>query len=145
MIRPIEVEQAWRLRRDALNPNKGLPTGRDPRDTIEGACHLGWFEDERLLGVGTVSRISLPLEPDAIAWFLRGMSVAEGHRSRGIGSEILDALIAYAAGRDPGGIIWCHARLPAESFYLRHGFKLLDRIDVPDRGLRLRMARRLVL
>jgi GNAT superfamily N-acetyltransferase len=73
------------------------------------------------------------------------MSVAEGHRSRGIGSEILDALIAYAAGLDPDGIIWCHARLPAESFYHRHGFRLLDRIDLPEKGLRLRMARPLVL
>ena len=145
MIRPVAVEQTWRLRRDALNPGKDLPTTLDPRDTIEGACHLGWFEDERLLGVGTVSRISLPLDPHAIAWFLRGMSVAESERSRGIGSEILAALIAYAAGRDPGGIIWCHARLPAERFYRRHGFKLLDRIDLPEKGLRLRMARPLVL
>jgi len=145
VIRAIAAEQTWELRRDALNPGKAIPTTLDPRDTIEGACHLGWFADERLLGVGTVSRISPPLDPHAIAWFLRGMSVAEGHRSRGIGSEILDALIAHAAGRDPGGIVWCHARLPAESFYLRHGFKLLDRIDLPEKGLRLRMARRLVL
>lgn len=145
MIQPIEVEQAWRLRRDALNPGKPLPTARDPRDTIEGAYHLGWFEGERLLGVGTVSRISLPLDPQAIAWFLRGMSVKESHRSRGIGGKILAALIAYAASCDPGGIIWCHARLPAESFYLRHGFKLLDQIDLPEKGLRLRMARPLVL
>ena len=145
MIRPIAAEQTWQLRRDALNPGKPLPTAPDPRDTIEGSCHLGWFEAERLLGVGTISRIPLPLDPDAIAWFVRGMSVADGNRSRGIGSKLLDALIIYAAGRDPGGIAWCHARLPAESFYLRYGFKLLDRIDLPEKGLRLRMARPLVL
>ena len=95
--------------------------------------------------VGTVSRIALPLDPQAIAWFLRGMSVAESYRSRGIGGEILAALIAYAAGCDPGGIVWCHARLPAESFYIRHGFKFLDRIELPEKGPRLRMARPLVL
>ncbi len=145
MIRPIAAEQTWRLRRDTLNPGKPLPTALDPRDTIEGSCHLGWFENECLLGVGTVSRIPLPLEPDAIAWFVRGMSVVQGQRSRGIGGKILDALIAYAAGRDPGGLAWCHARLPAESFYIRHGFKLLDRIDLPEKGLRLRMARPLIL
>jgi GNAT superfamily N-acetyltransferase len=69
------------------------------------------------------------------------MSVVESERSRGIGGEILAALIAHAAKHDPGGIAWCHARLAAERFYRRHGFELLDRIDLPQKGLRLRMAR----
>jgi GNAT superfamily N-acetyltransferase len=145
VIREIGAEQTWLLRRDALNPGKPLPATLDPRDTIEGARHLGWFEGDRLLGVGTISRHPLPLEPAAIAWFVRGMSVVEGQRSQGIGSQILDALISYAAGRDRGGLAWCHARIPAESFYRRHRFHLLDRIDLPEKGLRLRMARPLVL
>jgi GNAT superfamily N-acetyltransferase len=145
VIREIAAEQTWLMRRDALNPSKALPTVLDPRDTVEGARHLGWFEGDRLLGVGTISRHPLPLEPDAIAWFVRGMSVVEGYRSSGIGGQILEALLAYAAGSDPGGLAWCHARIPAESFYRRHGFRLLDRIDLPEKGLRLRMARPLVL
>ncbi|HEX3065128.1 MAG TPA: GNAT family N-acetyltransferase [Dongiaceae bacterium] len=145
MIREIGAEQTWLLRRDGLNPGKPLPTALDPRDTIEGARHLGWFEGDRLLGVGTISRHPLPLEPAAIAWFVRGISVVEGQRSQGIGGQILCALIAYAVSRDPGGLAWCHARIPAESFYRRHGFHLLDRIDLPEKGLRLRMARPLVL
>ena len=145
MIREITAEQTWLLRRDALNPGKPVPTTLDPRDTVEGARHLGWFEGDRPLGVGSISRHPLTLQPEAIAWFVRGMSVARGQRSRGIGSQILDALIGYAAGHDPGGLAWCHARIPAESFYRRHGFRLLDRIDLPGKGLRLRMARPLVL
>jgi GNAT superfamily N-acetyltransferase len=145
VIREIGAEQTWLLRRDGLNPGKPLPTALDPRDTIEGARHLGWFEGDRLLGVGTISRHPLPLEPAAIAWFVRGISVVEGQRSQGIGGQILCALIAYAVSRDPGGLAWCHARIPAESFYRRHGFHLLDRIDLPEKGLRLRMARPLVL
>ena len=145
MIREITAEQTWLLRRDALNPGRPLPTAVDPRDSIEGARHLGWFEGGRLLGVGSISRHPLPLEPDAIAWFVRGMSVAQGQRSQGIGSQILDALIAYAAGHNPSGLAWCHARIPAESLYRRHGFRLLDRVDLPEKGLRLRMARPLVL
>ena len=145
MIREITPRQTWVLRRDALNPGKPLPTDLDPRDTVQGARHLGWFEGGRLLGVGTISRYPLPLKPDAIAWFVRGMSVAQAQRSRGIGGKILEALLTYAAGCDPSGIAWCHARIPAESFYTRHGFALLDRVDLPGKGLRLRMARPLVL
>ncbi len=144
MIREIAAEQTWLLRRDVLNPGRPLPTTLDARDAVEGARHLGWFEGDLLLGVGTISRHPLPLQPDAIAWFVRGMSVAQNHRSLGIGGQMLDALIAYAAERDPGGLAWCHARIPAENFYRRHGFRLLDRIDLPEKGLRLRMARSLV-
>ncbi len=145
MIRAITAQQTWALRRDGLNPGKPLPTELDPRDTVKGARHLGWFEGECLLGVGTISRHPLPLKPEAIAWFVRGMSVVQERRSSGIGGAILDALIAYAADCDPSGLAWCHARIPAESFYIRHGFALLDRIDLPGKGLRLRMARPLVL
>jgi GNAT superfamily N-acetyltransferase len=145
VIRAIAPVRTWVLRRDTLNPGKPLPTKLDPRDTVRDACHLGWFDGGRLLGVGTISRHPLPLDPSAIAWFVRGMSVVESYRSRGIGSEILKALIDHAAKHDPDGIAWCHARLPAESFYIRHGFRLLDRVDLPDKGLRLRMARPLVL
>jgi GNAT superfamily N-acetyltransferase len=141
VIRAVAPEQTWLLRRDALRPGKPLPSELDPRDTVPDACHLGWFEGARLVGVGTISRHPLPLDPAATAWFVRGMSVVEGERSRGIGGEILEALIAHAAKHDPGGIAWCHARLPAERFYRRHGFELLDRIDLPEKGLRLRMAR----
>ena len=141
MIRTVAPEQTWLLRRDALRPGKPLPSELDPRDTVRDACHLGWFEGERLVGVGTISRHPLPLDPSAIAWFVRGMSVVESERSRGIGGEILEALIAHAAKHDPGGIAWCHARLPAERFYRRHGFELLDRVDLPEKGLRLRMTR----
>ena len=145
MIRQIAAERTWLLRRDVLNPGKPLPTALDPRDTVDGARHLGWFEGEQLIGVGTISRHPLPLKPDAIAWFVRGMSVTEAQRSRGIGGQILKALISYAADHDAEGLAWCHARLPAESFYRRHGFSLLDHIDLPEKGLRLRMVRPLDL
>ena len=145
MIRAIEAQQTWALRRDALNPGKPLPSELDPRDAVACARHLGWFEGGRLVGVGTISRHPLPLRPEAIAWFVRGMSVEDGQRSRGIGGQILKALIAHAADCDPSGLAWCHARIPAESFYIRHGFALLDRVDLPGKGPRLRMARPLVL
>ena len=57
-------------------PANRCPATLDPRDTVRDACHLGWFEGEQLVGVGTISRHPLPLEPTPIAWFVRGMSVA---------------------------------------------------------------------
>jgi GNAT superfamily N-acetyltransferase len=144
VIRAIAAEDTWLLRRDVLNPTRSLPTALDPLDAIPGALHLGWFEADQLVGVGTISRHTLPLEPGAIAWFVRAMAVTPDWRSHGIGGRLLQDLIAHAADRDPGGIAWCHARIPAEAFYRRHGFRVLDQVDLPGKGLRLRMRRVLV-
>jgi GNAT superfamily N-acetyltransferase len=144
VIRAIAAEDTWLLRRDVLNPNRALPTTPDPLDVLPGALHLGWLEAGLLVGVGTVSRHPLPIEPDAIAWFVRAMAVSPDWRSHGIGGRLLHGLIDHARDRDPGGIAWCHARIPAEAFYLRHGFRVLDQVDLPGKGLRLRMRRVLV-
>ena len=45
------------------------------------------FAIEPLVGVGPISRHPLPLRPEAIAWFVRGMSVAAEKRSCGIGGR----------------------------------------------------------
>lgn len=145
MIKAIAAKDAWPLRREVLNPTKPLPTALNPLDIVPDALHLGWFEAEEIVGVGTISRQALPTEPDAMAWFVRAMAVASAWRSRGIGGRLLDALLAHGVDCDPGGIAWCHARLPAEAFYSRHGFRVLDQVDLPGKGVRLRMRRRLVL
>ena len=145
MIREIAAAESWPLRREILHPARPLPTALDPLDAVPDALHLGWFEAGQLVGVGTISRHPLPIEPDAIAWFVRAMAVSAEWRSRGIGGHLLLALLAHGADRDPDGIAWCHARLPAEAFYSRHGFRILDRVELPEKGLRLRMRRKLVL
>ena len=145
MIRAIAAENAWLLRRDVLNPTRSLPTTLDPLDAIPGALHLGWLEADQIVGVGTISRHTLPLEPGATAWFVRAMAVSPDWRSHGIGGRLLRGLLDHARDRDPDGIAWCHARIPAQAFYLRHGFRILDQVDLPGKGLRLRMRRALAL
>jgi predicted GNAT family N-acyltransferase len=145
VIQPIAAQDAWPLRREVLHPTRPLPTTLDPLDAVPDARHLGWFEAGRLVGTGSISRHPLPFESDAVAWFIRAMTVAQDWRSRGIVGRLLDALIAHGAAHDPNGIAWCHARLPAEAFYARHGFQTLDQVDLPEKGPRQRMRRALVL
>lgn len=54
-------------------------------------------------------------------WRIRGMAVAEGRRSGGLGGSVLSALLGSAT-REGGGIVWCNARVPAIAFYERAGF-----------------------
>jgi GNAT superfamily N-acetyltransferase len=46
------------------------------------------------------------------------MATSEGLRGQGIGTKVLDAVIAHVASHG-GGLLWCNARLPAKTFYER--------------------------
>jgi ribosomal protein S18 acetylase RimI-like enzyme len=97
------------------------------------------LEDVVVLAVGSV----LPEEPDwddpvshegIQAWRVRGMAVRADSRGSGLGTRILDGLLAHVRSRG-GGLVWCTARIPAISLYERAGFRAIgDIADVPGLG-----------
>jgi GNAT superfamily N-acetyltransferase len=74
-------------------------------------------------------------------WRIRGMATAYGHRGQGLGRAVLETLLATAAERG-NGLVWCNARVPAVSFYLRAGFHPVGEVfDVPLIGAHRAMWR----
>ena len=110
-------------------PANERATGRAPSETL-------------VKGTASVRREAPPWAPDqSDAWRLRGMATSEGHRGRGIGGEVLAAVIAHVAGHS-GGLLWCNARLPAVDFYRRAGFETRGEAwEEPDIGPHVAMAR----
>src|SRR5258706_1099711 len=104
MIRAIAAENAWLLRRDVLNPTRSLPTTLDPLDAIPRALHLGWLEADQIVGVGTISRYTLPLEPGATASFVHAMAVSPDRRLHGIFGGLLRGPLDHALARDQDGV-----------------------------------------
>jgi predicted GNAT family N-acyltransferase len=49
------------------------------------------------------------------------MATSEELRGLGIGTRVLDAVVAHVAAHG-GGLLWCNARIPACLFYERAGF-----------------------
>jgi GNAT superfamily N-acetyltransferase len=92
-----------------------------------------------VLAVGSV----LPEEPDSDvpvsregtrAWRVRGMAVRADSRGSGLGTRILESLLAHVRSHG-GGLVWCTARIPAVSLYERAGFRAIGAIvDVPGLG-----------
>lgn len=67
-------------------------------------------------------------------WRIRGMATADGHRGRGLGAGVLGALLGQVAAHG-GGAVWCNARVPAVSLYVRAGFHPAGEVFVlPDIG-----------
>ena len=85
--------------------------------------------------------------PDAIdaeaAWRLRGMAVAAKHRSKGLGSRLLEASLTQLAVLEPEcDVIWCQARMTAVDFYAQNGFdRSGEPFEIPEIGRHVTMWR----
>lgn len=143
MVRRVAVDLTLPLRQQVLRPHETLDQLRLPGDDAPDTAHFAAVDDAgEVKGTASVRREAPPWAPDqAGAWRLRGMATSEGHRGRGIGGEVLAAVITHVAGHG-GGLLWCNARLPAVDFYRRAGFEARGEAwEEPDIGPHVAMAR----
>jgi GNAT superfamily N-acetyltransferase len=95
---------------------------RSPDDDDPETGHYAAFADGEVVATASVRREPPPwAEGDRCAWRLRGMATAEEWRNAGVGTKVLAAVVDHVRCRG-GGLLWCNARSPALSFYLRAGF-----------------------
>ena len=124
--------EASRIRFKVFVEEQGVP--RDIElDELDARCvHALAFEEGRAVGTGR-------LLPDA---HIGRMAVLEGWRGRGIGSQILESLIAKARSRGDTAVI-LSAQVHALEFYARHGFQAAGEIyqeaGIPHRTMRRKL------
>lgn len=119
------------LRASVLRPVPG-DEAVFPGDDDRHALHLAAFADGQVVAVGSVLPEPCPDRP-AAAWRIRGMATDPGWRRRGLGTQVLDGLLAYA--RAGGGGVWCWARVGAVTLYERAGLVAVGPVtDVDGHG-----------
>lgn len=121
-VEMVEQRRTRDLRRAVLRPDLP-PTVPLPGDELTDAVHFAAL-DEAGTAVGTcfVYPDRCPWQPERTgAWHLRQMATADGVRSRGIGSAVLEAAVDFL-GTQAAQLVWCNAREGALAFYRRHGF-----------------------
>ena len=128
MIEVLELAAAQTFPLRAAVLRAGIPIEQvDFRDNeTPGSRHFGAFLESELVGAGYISPHSEPDDIDGAGatvggWQLRGMSVDENQRGRGIGRAVLRRCIA-AAREENAPVLWCNARVAAVSLYRREGF-----------------------
>ena len=114
-----------------------------PGDDERGAGH--WTARQPELGlVGIVSVMPEPvpwLGGHPGGWRLRGMATAPEVRGWGVGSELVDAVVAHVAGHG-GAVLWCTARMAAVGFYEHKGFQVIGETwEEPVIGTHIHMHR----
>jgi ribosomal protein S18 acetylase RimI-like enzyme len=134
-VESVPAEQTRPLRQAVLRPHESLEELASHEQP--GAHAVGAFDGERLVGVGFVGPDGEPGE-----WRVRGMATLPETRGRGVGTAVLDALVAHAAAQGATRI-WCNARVPALSLYARAGFEAQSgEFEIPQIGPHVVMARR---
>jgi ribosomal protein S18 acetylase RimI-like enzyme len=124
------------LRAAVLRPGQPPEAAVFPGDDDPRAGHVALRDGGgRVVAVGSVF-------PEGEGFRVRGMATDPAARGRGLGSEVLAALIAHA--REQGAeVIWCHARIPALALYERAGFVREGEVfDVEGIGPHQRMVLR---
>lgn len=137
-FRRVRLEDVIGLRHQVLR--QGLPRQAAifDGDDDPAARHYGAFEDGRLIGCATLHLNRWDGQP---AWQLRGMAVAEGLRSRGIGRQLL-RFIDQDLSDSPVRFLWCNARVPASAFYQKLGWEVVSEVfEIPTAGPHVKMIR----
>jgi ribosomal protein S18 acetylase RimI-like enzyme len=145
----VDLDDTLALRQAVLRPHQtidevGLPGDDDPSTAAFAAVDAAG----ELVSVARVTLESAPFPTgDLISagtseWRLRGMATQPDARNRGVGSAVLQAIVAHV-GTQGGGLLWCKARVPAVGLYRRAGFTTYgDEWIDPDIGPHIVMWRR---
>lgn len=136
MLKKIKFnQQIVDLRKSVLHPSGPVDRVLYSNDKDHEAIHIGYFQKETLVAIGTLLPESENSKKSFSEWRIRGMAVSQLAQGQGIGSQILEALILELKKSYQPDLIWCNARLKAFSLYTRQGFQIHgDEFEVPGSG-----------
>lgn len=139
MIQEILSEQTYPLRSEILRWGKIPPEQcGNPEDALEGSFHLGYFDEQNLVGIASFHIEPMP-DSHSKAYRLRGMAVAKTHQNKGIGKQLVLHAITLLKNRKVD-YLWCNARTSAKYFYEKMNFEVFsEEFDIPNIGPHYRM------
>lgn len=142
-VAPSSADETAALRRAVLRPKVTIAEMAMPGDQSPDTSYLAvpaLDGDRAVLGCVRLEPVPCPwpVAPDVSArasWQLRAMATDPSVRGAGLGRLLVEAAVDHVADR-AGDLIWCNARVGAEGFYARMGFRTVtDRFlvhDVPE-------------
>lgn len=134
MIKFITVEELLPIRNEVLREGKlTLEECIFPSDRLEGAFHLGYYQDDELACIASFH----PQNYEGFegkAYQLRGMATTEKYRGKGFGNQLVNFALVYLRGQK-ANYVWCNARKKAVQFYHNAGFEIISaEFEVPGIG-----------
>jgi predicted GNAT family N-acyltransferase len=120
-VQHITAADTYALRHTILRPNQPLSSCIYEGDEADLTFHLGAFDGDDLVSVGTFIQKSCPLMEAELPYQLRGMATATNYRRKKAGSTLMAE--AEAIIRERGSdLFWCNARYHVKDYYISLGF-----------------------
>ena len=142
-IKKISALATIPLRQIVLRAGKPLESCRFNGDELPSTFHLGYFDEDNLIGIISVFENRNSEFPEEKQFQIRGMAVAPLHQKLGIGAQIVEFAEKEIA-KKRGEIIWFNARIAASEFYLKLNYTVSGGVfDIPNVGLHYLMFRKI--
>ena len=133
MIKKISRAQTQPLRSLVLRNGKPPVECVLPTDENEGIFHLGYFEDNSVISIGTFFPEDYAKQGNN-GFRLRGMATDPAYAGKGYGAKLINFAVNELKS-EGAAYIWCNARAAAVGFYRRLGFEIIsDEFDIPGIG-----------
>lgn len=121
IIKKISAETTFIVRNPVLRPNLPVETCRFEGDNLPSTVHFGFYTDENLVGVVSIFEKSNTIWHQTKQIQIRGMAVLAEFQKKGIGEQLIYAVIEWAISSNIA-LIWFNARKNAVPFYEKLGF-----------------------
>jgi len=124
------AEETAALRRTVLRPHLSIEQMALSGDQNPQTAYLAVRspdDSQQVLGCLRLEPVNCPW-PDALEvpaqspWQLRAMATDPSVRGSGIGRLLVEGAVGHVLAQG-GDLIWCNARMGAEQFYIRLGFR----------------------
>ena len=134
MIKKISAAETHDLRKNVLGDNITDYQFIYEGDDEETTYHLGYFKDEKLVGILTI------MQTKENVFQFRGMAVSKNCQGENIGKELLDFATDFV--KPEAEKIWLNARKNIIPFYLKSGFNEDGELFyIQNIGLHLKMSK----
>jgi GNAT superfamily N-acetyltransferase len=139
-IREARIEEILDLRWTILRAGLPRESANFEGDDEPTTHHFAAVNGRELLGCATFLQRPFNDQP---GWQLRGMAVRADQQSGGIGKRLLEFAESFVLSKGYSNLLWCNARVPASSFYVRRGWTIVgEPFEIPTAGPHVKMMKK---
>lgn len=141
-MNPLDVHAIYKLRVDVFVHEQQCPYAEiDDTDALDSTVHILAIDDETQQLAGTARVFPSRVEGESVAQFGRFV-LAKSARGNGLGNQIMEAALEYAAAAFTAQPVYLEAQAPLVDYYSAYGFEvcgeLFDDEGVPHQPMILR-------
>jgi len=122
-LKEITANDTYPLRHKILRPHQPLSYCEYPGDFELQNFHLGWYDEEELVCIGSFYQEKYSDLPGELHYRLRGMATLENYRNRQLALKLLQAGMKRLKEKGTD-LMWCNARIVALGLYEKAGMKV---------------------